>query len=217
MRTFTVSRLHALRAAVSVHRSRSTALALVLLASVLVPVTSAAPAQAFVGGAGSTATSPSVTTAKQLASSTSKVASKASKRAVRSAVTAAKPAGAKKSVRKSLTSSKILATARKYDGSYYRHGGTTPAGFDCSGYTRYVFGKLGRSLPHNSSAQYGVVKHVSRSNARAGDLIFFRSASGSIYHVGIYAGSGKLYHASQQGVRTGLGKIFSSRVSFGRV
>ena len=158
-----------------------------------------------------------MTTAKQLAASTSKVSSKASKRRGALGCHGRRPNGAKKAKPKGLTSDKILSTARKYDGSYYRHGGTTPAGFDCSGYTRYVFGKLGQSLPHNSAAQYTVVKHVSRSNARAGDLIFFRSGSGSIYHVGIFAGHGKLYHASQYGVRTGLGTIFSSHVSFGRV
>lgn len=111
---------------------------------------------------------------------------------------------------------RIIATARRYDGGYYRSGGTTPSGFDCSGYTRYVFAKLGRSLPHNSAAQYGVVRHLARSDARPGDLIFFRSSSGHIYHVGIYAGHGSLYHASEPGRRTGLGAIFSSNVSFGR-
>ena len=215
MRTFTVSRLHALGAAASVHRSRTTALALVLMASLLVPVTTASPAQAF-GGA-STSTTPSVTTAKQLASASSKVATGATTAAVTSAATSARPAGLKKPTRKHPLPTRILATARKYDGSYYRHGGTTPAGFDCSGYTRYVFAKLGKSLPHNSAAQYTVVKHVGRSHARAGDLIFFRSGSGHIYHVGIFVGHGKLYHASQNGVRTGLGSIYSSNVSFGRV
>ncbi len=116
-----------------------------------------------------------------------------------------------------LTSKRILKTARKYDGGPYRYAGTSPSGFDCSGYTRYVFAKLGHSLPHSSAAQYTRVKHVSRAHARPGDLIFFRSSSGSIYHVGIFAGHGKLYHASRPGTRTGLGVIFSSHVSFGRV
>ena len=92
-----------------------------------------------------------------------------------------------------------------------------PAGFDCSGYTRYVFGKLGKSLPHNAAAQSALVHHVAAPAPAPGDLIFFHSSSGHVYHVGIYAGHGKLYHASQYGVRTGLGTIFSSNVTFGRV
>ena len=132
---------------------------------------------------------------------------------------AAKPHGAKKAKKKVPAyrqPKRILKTARKYDGSYYRYAGTTPSGFDCSGYTRYVFGKLGRSLPHNAAAQYTRVKHISRKHARKGDLIFFRSSSGHIYHVGIFAGHHRLYHASEPGRRTGLGVIFSGRVSFGR-
>jgi cell wall-associated NlpC family hydrolase len=186
--------------------------ALAAVAAVAAPVASASPAQALVTPMSSTVTAAAAS--KHLPSGSTRIA------AVTSAMSTVKPTGAKKVPAKKVlayrTPSKILATARKYDGGYYRHGGTTPSGFDCSGYTRYVFGKLGRSLPHNAAAQYTVVKHVSRSSARPGDLIFFRSSSGHIYHVGIYAGHGRLYHASEPGRRTGLGTIFSSHVSFGR-
>jgi peptidoglycan DL-endopeptidase CwlO len=184
----------------TMRRSRVAALATVVAASVFVPVLSASPAQAVVAP----------TAGVSAATATIKGSS---------AATTTKAKGAKKVKKKhknKLTPKRIIKTARKYDGSYYRTAGTTPSGFDCSGYTRYVFGKLGRSLPHNSGAQYSVVKHVSRKHARKGDLIFFRSSSGSIYHVGIFAGHGRLYHASQHGVRTGLGKIYSWHVSFGR-
>ncbi len=185
----------------TLRRSRGAALATVVAASLVVPVMSASPAHAVVAPT----TEVSAATAATIKGS--------------SAATTTKAKGAKKVKKKhknKLTPKRILKTARKYDGSYYRTAGTTPSGFDCSGYTRYVFGKLGRSLPHNSSAQYSVVKHVSRKHARKGDLIFFRSSSGHIYHVGIFAGHGRLYHASQHGVRTGLGKIYSWHVSFGR-
>jgi cell wall-associated NlpC family hydrolase len=115
-----------------------------------------------------------------------------------------------------LSPAHIIKTAKRYDGGPYRSGGTTPSGFDCSGYTRYVFGKLGVSLPHNSGQQYGVVKHISRKYARAGDLIFFHHGS-HIYHVGIYAGHGGLYHASHPGRRTGYETLWTSAVWFGRV
>lgn len=115
-----------------------------------------------------------------------------------------------------LSPKNIIKTARKYLGGRYVSGGSTPRAFDCSGYTMYVFHKLGISLPHNAAAQYHVVKHISRKNARPGDLIFFHSGSG-IYHVGIWAGHGGLYHSSHPGRRTGYEKLWTSAVYFGRV
>lgn len=201
----------------SARHARRGAAAVALVTGVVVLTTSATPAQAFVSPGPRSSDAVSVAASKTVASKPPSSSTPA--RPVSSAVTATKATGAKALPQQAtgLTPALILATARKYAGSYYRQGGTTPAGFDCSGYTRYVFAKLGKSLPHNSASQYGVVHHVSRSDARPGDLIFFRSSSGHIYHVGIYAGSGRLYHASQYGVRTGLGTIFSSNVSFGRV
>ncbi|HYO20269.1 MAG TPA: NlpC/P60 family protein [Dermatophilaceae bacterium] len=196
----------------SARRARELSLVAVLAAAVAVPTLGASPAQAYV--AKPTVASGVSTIGAVTRTSTGPAGS------VGSAALAAKPKGAKavaKKKRTGLTPSRILSAARKYDGSFYRYGGTTPAGFDCSGYTRYVFAKLGRSLPHNSSAQRSKARHVSRGNARPGDLIFFHSSSGRIYHVGIYAGGRKLYHASKPGVRTGLAAIYSSRVTFGRV
>jgi cell wall-associated NlpC family hydrolase len=114
--------------------------------------------------------------------------------------------------------SKIVAAAKKYDGGRYVRGGSSPSGFDCSGYTSYVVRKaLGKSLPHQSGAQRSSVTKISRSAAKPGDLIFFHSGGGRVYHVGIYAGGGKLYHSSRPGTRVGIGPIFSSNVTFGRV
>ncbi len=112
---------------------------------------------------------------------------------------------------------KAIKIAKKYVGVRYRYGGTTPRGFDCSGYTRYVWKKAGKTLPRTSRAQYRAVKKISRTAARPGDLVFFTSSSGRVFHVGIYAGKGKMYDAPRPGKRVGLRKIWSSRVSFGRV
>ncbi|HEY5474943.1 MAG TPA: C40 family peptidase, partial [Candidatus Limnocylindrales bacterium] len=84
-------------------------------------------------------------------------------------------------------SSGVLGIAASLAGIYYIYGGTTTAGFDCSGYTQYVFGKLGVNLPRTAEAQRQAATPV--SNPQPGDLIFFGSPA---HHVGIYAGNGKM-------------------------
>ena len=83
-----------------------------------------------------------------------------------------------------------------YLGARYRYGGSGSRGFDCSGFTAYIYRQHGISLPHNSAAQYRVGKPVSRSELRPGDLVFFRTRGRRISHVGIYIGDGKFVHAS---------------------
>jgi peptidoglycan DL-endopeptidase CwlO len=122
----------------------------------------------------------------------------------------------KKSRAQRLSPENIVHTARLYTGGPYRHGGSTPSGFDCSGYTKYVFGKLGVALPHQSGQQYRLTKHVSHSQMRAGDLLFFHHGS-HIFHVAIYAGHGGLYHASHPGRATGYEKLWTSNFWVGRV
>lgn len=84
--------------------------------------------------------------------------------------------------------SNVIGFAKKHLFIRYRSGGTTPKGFDCSGFTRFCFSKFGIDLPHSSVAQGGVGQKVDRELARPGDLIFFKghSAAGSrIGHVGM--------------------------------
>ena len=84
--------------------------------------------------------------------------------------------------------SNVIGFAKKHLSIRYRSGGTTPKGFDCSGFTRFCFSKFGINLPHSSVAQGGVGQKVDRELARPGDLIFFKghSAAGSrIGHVGM--------------------------------
>ncbi|MEV8376764.1 NlpC/P60 family protein [Kribbella sp. NPDC056861] len=111
---------------------------------------------------------------------------------------------------------KVLREAAKLKGTPYRYGGTTTRGFDCSGYTGYVYKKAGKKLPRTSRQQYSATKHISRAAAKPGDLVFFRSGGGGVYHVGIYAGSGLLWHASKPGKPIAKAKIWTSSVAFGR-
>ncbi|MGB7459586.1 MAG: NlpC/P60 family protein, partial [Carnobacterium jeotgali] len=84
--------------------------------------------------------------------------------------------------------SKLQPHATSVMGTPYLWGGTTTNGFDCSGFTSYVFAKIGISLPRTAAAQYASSTKV--SNPQPGDLVFF-SSGGSITHVGIYVGNGQ--------------------------
>jgi cell wall-associated NlpC family hydrolase len=111
---------------------------------------------------------------------------------------------------------KVLREAAKLRGIPYVWGGTSPRGFDCSGYTGYVYKKAGKKLPRTSRQQYSATKHVSRAAAKPGDLVFFKSGGGNVYHVGIYAGGNMLWQSSRPGRPVNKSKIWSSSVAFGR-
>ena len=102
--------------------------------------------------------------------------------------------------------SEIVAYAKKYLGYRYVHGGNTPSGFDCSGFTQYVYKHFGYSLSRSSSSQVGNGVAVGRSNLQQGDIICFSGSKNSkrVSHVGIYIGGGKFIHAanSRKGVIT---------------
>jgi peptidoglycan DL-endopeptidase CwlO len=89
---------------------------------------------------------------------------------------------------------RVTALAAKYQGTPYVWGGTTPRGFDCSGFTRYVYARFGKKLPRVSADQFRVVRKVGR-HPQKGELVFFHTRSGRVHHVGIYAGGGKFWHA----------------------
>lgn len=84
----------------------------------------------------------------------------------------------------------VVGVASSLTGTRYSYGGTSTSGFDCSGFTSYAYGKTGRSLPRTAAGQYSATQRVSRSQAKAGDLVFFRQGGG-IDHVGIYLGGGR--------------------------
>jgi cell wall-associated NlpC family hydrolase len=78
----------------------------------------------------------------------------------------------------------------------YVWGGTSPSGFDCSGYIQYVLGKNGISVPRTAAEQYKVGTSVSKSNLRTGDLVFFTTYKEGPSHLGFYLGNGNFIHAS---------------------
>ena len=119
------------------------------------------------------------------------------------------PAGSK-------SGSSVLAVAARYVGIPYVYGGTTPRGFDCSGFTGYVYRQLGVSLPRTANDQLQATKRISRSQARPGDLVFFVSG-GRAYHNGIYAGGNMMYDSPRSGKTLQKRAIWSSDVVFTRV
>lgn len=98
--------------------------------------------------------------------------------------------------------SSIVATAKQYIGSSYVYGGSSPSGFDCSGFTSYIYKQYGVNLSRTAAGQYSNGTAVSRENLQAGDLVMFGGSG--INHVGIYIGGGQIVHAANpsRGVTT---------------
>jgi peptidoglycan DL-endopeptidase CwlO len=89
----------------------------------------------------------------------------------------------------------VVGIAMRYLGIPYVYGGSSPSGFDCSGFVMYVYSQVGVSLPHNAAMQYGYGTPVSRSQLQAGDLVFFNGLG----HNGIYIGGGQFVHSPHTG------------------
>ena len=107
----------------------------------------------------------------------------------------------------------LLQTARRYLGTRYRLGGVKPTAFDCSGFVRYVFAKHGIELPRTAreQAESGQSIVVGPDSLRVGDLLFFRTSRGRAGHVAIYAGDGRIIHASSGSRRVRYDDLASPR------
>jgi cell wall-associated NlpC family hydrolase len=109
----------------------------------------------------------------------------------------------------------IIDIADNYGGVPYVRGGTTPKGFDCSGYTSYVFRQLGVELPRTSASQAAWADKVDAKDRQVGDLMFWGSGNG-VHHVGIYAGDGMMWDSPKPGRRVGKISIWGNP-TYGRV
>ncbi len=117
----------------------------------------------------------------------------------------------------------LLQYAMSFEGAGYRRGGQHPVtGFDCSGFVRYVFHRVGEvQLPHSANAISRLGSAVKRSEFIPGDLVFFRRGKRKVSHVGIYLGDNQFIHAASR--RTGrvmisnlADRYWANHVTFGR-
>jgi hypothetical protein len=108
--------------------------------------------------------------------------------------------------------------AYRFLGVPYLWGGATPAGFDCSGLTMYVYGQLGIKLGHYTGFQYNEGRRVPRDQLQVGDLVFFHaSSSGVPGHEGMYIGDGSFIHAPQTGDVVRISSLFEARYALSYV
>ncbi|WP_242511554.1 C40 family peptidase [Pengzhenrongella frigida] len=111
----------------------------------------------------------------------------------------------------SANGSAVIEIAARYVGVPYLAGGTTPTGFDCSGFTSYVFAQLGITLPRTSAGQREAGTVVSRADAQPGDLVWHPG------HIGIYAGGDQLIDSPQAGGTVQFRAIYFSNPVFIRI
>ncbi|WP_374968164.1 C40 family peptidase [Terrabacter sp. BE26] len=109
------------------------------------------------------------------------------------------------------SASGIVGIAQSLFGVPYVYGGTTPSGFDCSGFTSYVYRHAGISIPRTASAQQSAATPV--SSPSPGDLVFFGSPA---YHVGIYVSPGRMIDAQRPGTTVGNHSIWTTPSGYGR-
>ena len=105
---------------------------------------------------------------------------------------------------------KIVSTANKYLGVKYKMGGTTPSGFDCSGYVMYVYHVNGLDLPRTASGQFLEGRKINIGTARPGDLVFFKTSSKRFSHVGIYLGNNRFIHSPRTGKKVSQAEMSNS-------
>ncbi len=110
----------------------------------------------------------------------------------------------------------LINTAKSFTGTPYVYGGTTPRGWDCSGFTGYVLGSHGMHVPRTTNQQLAATRSVAPGDERAGDLVFYMSGN-SAYHVAFYAGNGWIVDAGNSRKNTSLRPMWPGKVVFTRV
>jgi cell wall-associated NlpC family hydrolase len=122
----------------------------------------------------------------------------------------------KAETRSTAVGARAVEVAHHWLGVRYSYGGTSPrSGFDCSGFVRFVYDRLGFELPHSSYAQFDLGKRVARKALRPGDLVFFDGVG----HVGIYVGANRFIHAANSGTRVSVDSMsgwYGARYDGGR-
>lgn len=100
----------------------------------------------------------------------------------------------------------VALIAKQYLGTPYVWGGTSPSGFDCSGFVQYVYRQLGFDLTRTTYTQVGEGSEVEKSNLRQGDLVFFKK-NRDVHHVGIYIENNQFIHAPQTGDKVKISNL----------
>ncbi len=111
----------------------------------------------------------------------------------------------------------VLERAASVKGTRYRRGGTTTNGFDCSGFVLWAMKPVGVTFGRTSRDMRRETPKITKDELKVGDLVFFHNKKGTVYHVAIYAGKGKIWHARRPGLRLAKTNIYAKRVSYGRV
>jgi cell wall-associated NlpC family hydrolase len=116
----------------------------------------------------------------------------------------------------------VSAYVKRFEGVPYRYGGTTPAGFDCSGLSQYAYRHFGKRIARTADGQFRQFRRITKARAWGGDLVFFHETSnpGSyVYHVGIYEGGNSMVDSPHTGARVGFRSFAwaGNTVTFGTI
>lgn len=111
----------------------------------------------------------------------------------------------------------LISKAKSFLGTPYKWGGTSPLGFDCSGFVQYIFKQYGINLPRMSYAQASYGQRISLKDLRPGDLVAWDNSSrnNGADHISIYIGDGKVIHAPKPGDHVKISNIFDSGHAWG--
>lgn len=94
----------------------------------------------------------------------------------------------------------VVQEALRYMGTPYKWGGESPStGFDCSGFTQYLYAQQGVRLPRTAAEQYSATARIAKGDLAPGDLVFFRGSNGGVDHMGLYLGGGNFIHSPHTG------------------